>query len=186
MEMAIIRWQPALEVQSLQHEVNRLFGTLFDSPTGTGNGTGNVQLRRWIPAMDLVETDTDYVLRADLPGLSREDVKLEFEDGVLNVSGERTSEHDQRGEGYYRIERSSGRFSRSLTLPEGVDAQAIEAKFDNGVLEVRIPKPQQRKPQRVAITVAGQPATIEGAATPTIEQDSPDGAQTPDATPAAA
>ena len=158
--MALIRWEPAREINSLQSEMNRLFNTFFDTPTG-GAGTGGA--RRWLPAMDLVETDDHFVLRADLPGLSEEDVNVELEDNVLTVSGERKAEHESRKEGYYRIERASGSFQRSLTLPEGVNPEAIEASFDKGVLEVRIPKPEERKPRKVAISVgAGEQKTIEG------------------------
>ena len=88
------------------------------------------------------------MLIADLPGLSEEDVKIELEDRVLTVSGERKAEHATTKEGYRRVERASGSFSRSLTLPEGVDAEAVTASFDRGVLEIRIPKPEQRKPRK--------------------------------------
>jgi HSP20 family protein len=156
--MALVRWEPAREINSLQQEMNRLFSTFFDAPTA-GNGTS---ARRWIPAMDLVETDDHYVLMADLPGLSQDDIDLEFEGDVLTLSGERRSEHAERNEGYYRLERATGSFSRSLTLPEGVDPDAVEATFDKGVLTVRIPKPEQRKPKKVAIQVGDTPKTIEG------------------------
>ncbi|HTZ85552.1 MAG TPA: Hsp20/alpha crystallin family protein [Solirubrobacteraceae bacterium] len=156
--MAIIRWEPAREVGSLQQEVNRLFGTFFDTQTRTGNGS----LRRWIPAMDLVEEGEEYVLRADLPGLGEDDVNVELDDNVLTISGERSTEHSEQREGYRRIERASGSFSRSLTLPDGVDPESVKANFEHGVLEVRVPKPEQRKPRRVAIGVGGKPAAIEG------------------------
>jgi HSP20 family protein len=153
--MAIVRWEPLRELNSLQSEMNRLFNTVFDSPSGS---SGNV-LRRWMPAMDLVESDDHFVLRADLPGMSEDDVSIEFEDGTLTISGERKSEHEEREGGFHRVERAFGAFSRSLTLPQGVDADAVTANFDRGVLEVRIPKPEQRKPRR--ITIGGQEA-IEG------------------------
>jgi HSP20 family protein len=160
--MALIRWEPVRELNTIQNEMNRLFTTVFDTPLANG---GAAALRRWIPAMDLVETDDDFVLRADLPGLSEGDVSIELEDNVLTVSGERKSEHEERKEGYYRVERASGSFSRSLTLPEGVDPDSIKASFDKGVLEVRIPKPEERKPRKVAITVGGgAQKTIEGSA----------------------
>jgi HSP20 family protein len=163
--MALIRWEPARELTSLQSEMNRLFNTFFDTPAGQQGGNGG-SLRRWVPAMDLVETDDHFVLRADLPGLSEEDVNIELEDNVLTLSGERKSEHEERREGYYRVERSSGAFARSLTLPEGVDPDAVQASFDRGVLEVRIPKPEQRKPRKVAINVGGgQAPAIEGSET---------------------
>ncbi|HEY6398231.1 MAG TPA: Hsp20/alpha crystallin family protein [Solirubrobacteraceae bacterium] len=117
--------------------------------------------------MDLVESENEFVLRADLPGLSEGDVNIELEDTVLTISGRRKAEHEERKEGYYRVERASGSFSRSLTLPEGVDPAAVSAQFDKGVLEVRVPKPEQRKPRKVAISVGGgSQRTIEGAESP--------------------
>jgi len=160
--MALIRWEPARELQTIQQEMNRLFGTFFDAPLAA-SANGEVA-RRWIPAMDLTEGDHEFVLRADLPGVKESDVNIELEDNVLTVSGQRSSEREERKGGYYRLERASGGFSRSLTLPEGVDAQSVKADFDNGVLEVRIPKPEQRKPAKVAINVAGkQGEVVEGA-----------------------
>ena len=157
--MALIRWEPVRELNSIQSEMNRLFNSFFDTPTSNGGS----QVRRWIPAMDVVEIEGAFVLRADLPGLSDQDVNIEVEDNVLTVSGERKSEHEERKEGYYRVERASGSFRRSLTLPEGVDPESLSANFENGVLEIRIPKPEQRKPRKVAITVGGNAtASIEG------------------------
>ena len=157
--MALIRWEPARELQTIQQEMNRLFGSFFDGQSGVEVGG-----RRWVPATDLVEEGDHYVLRADLPGVGEDDVKVELEDNVLTVSGERKSEHEQRKNGYYRVERASGRFARSLTLPEGVDADSIKARFENGVLEVTIPKPPERKPRRVAIDVGEKSPVIEGSA----------------------
>jgi HSP20 family protein len=160
--MALIRWEPVRELSTIQSEMNRLFNTFFDAP----HGNGPTALRRWLPAMDLVETDDDFVLRADLPGLSEDDVNIEVEDNVLTISGERKAEHEERKEGYYRVERASGSFARSLTLPEGIDPERVRASFDKGVLEVRIPKPEQRKPRKVQISAGGGEAkTIEGSET---------------------
>jgi len=159
--MALVRWEPVRELTSLQNEMNRLFNTFFDTPT-TGNGGNGATLRRWIPPMDLVETDEHFVLKADLPGLDEGDVNIEVEDNVLTVSGERKAEHEDKREGYVRVERAYGSFRRSLTLPEGIDPEAVTASFEKGVLEVRIPKPEQRKPRKVAIQVGERPAAIEG------------------------
>jgi HSP20 family protein len=156
--MAIVRWEPVRELTTLQSEMNRLFNTFFDTPT-SGDGA---PARRWVPAMDLVEHDDHFVLTADLPGVTQEDVSIEVQADVLTISGERKTSQESSGTGYYRLERSTGAFSRTLTLPEGVDAEAVEASFANGVLEVRIPKPEQRKPRRVSISVGDAPATIEG------------------------
>jgi HSP20 family protein len=140
--------------------MNRLFNQAFDQPQGNGGA-----VRRWTPAMDLLETEDHFVLRADLPGMAEEDVTVELEDNVLTVSGERKSEHQDRSEGYYRVERAFGAFSRSLTLPKGIDPEAVTAAFERGVLEVRIPKPEERKPRKITISGVGEePTTIEGAA----------------------
>jgi HSP20 family protein len=144
--MALVRWDTGREVDTLQTEMNGVFDAFFGNRPGNG-GTA----RRWVPAMDLVEDKNDLVLRADLPGLSEDDVDIEVKDGVLTISGERKTEEKKEEEGYYRVERAFGRFSRSLTLPDGIDPEQVKAKFDNGVLEVRIPKPEERKPHRVSI-----------------------------------
>jgi HSP20 family protein len=151
--MALVRWDPGRELDTLQTDINRVFDTFF------GDRTAEDATRRWIPAMDLVETDDHLVLKADLPGLDEEDVNIEIKDGVLTVSGERRTEHEDSSNGYHRVERAYGRFSRSLSLPQGVDADQVQAEFDKGVLEVRIPKPAERKPHRVQIG-----ASVEGKA----------------------
>jgi HSP20 family protein len=153
--MALVRWEPVRELTSLQGEMNRLFNSFFDDNGDT--------VRRWAPAMDLMEVDDNLVLKADLPGLSEDDIRIEVQDHVLTVSGERRSEYEDKGEGYYRMERASGAFSRSVTLPEGIDADRIEASFDKGVLEVRIPKPEERKPRRISIAAGA--GDIEGTVT---------------------
>jgi HSP20 family protein len=145
--MAIVRWDPVRELDSFQTDMNRLFDGFF----GVRNGASGGGHRRWIPAMDLVETDEHLVLRADLPGLSEDDVEVEIKDGVLTVSGERKAEHEEKQEGYYRVERAFGSFTRSLSLPQGIDAGEVTAGFDRGVLEMRVPKPAERKPTRVQI-----------------------------------
>jgi HSP20 family protein len=160
--MALIRWEPVRELGTIQSEMNRLFNSFFDTPTHAG-----APLRRYVPAMDLVDTGDAFVLKADLPGLSESDVNIEVHDNVLTVSGERKSEHEDRKGAYYRVERSYGSFRRSLTLPEGVDPEAVTATFDKGVLQVTVPKPEQQAPRKVQITVGGastgEAQAIEGA-----------------------
>jgi HSP20 family protein len=145
--MAIVRWDPTREVDSLQNEVNRVFDAFF-------GGGASAPARRWVPAVDVVETDERLLLKMDLPGLDRDDVSIEIRDGVLTVSGQRRAEHEQKSEGYHRIERAFGTFSRSLSLPDGIEPDKVEANFDKGVLEIRVPKPEERKPHRVQIGAA--------------------------------
>jgi HSP20 family protein len=145
--MAIVRWEPFRDLS----ELNRLF-----APAAAQ--------RRWLPALDLVETADQFVLTADLPGLGEDDVKIEVEDRVLSISGERTRASEENKAGYRRVERAFGAFRRTLTLPEGVDGEAITASFDKGVLEISIPKPEQRKPRRITIGTGSKTVETESAA----------------------
>ena len=146
--------------QPFSRDVDRLFDAFF--------GGDREGARRWVPPMDLVEAEDHFLLKADLPGMGEDDVSIEVQDGTLTISGERKAEHESRERGWYRIERSHGSFSRSLTLPDGVDAEGISAEFDRGVLTVRIPKPEERKPRRVAIKAGshtnGDVPAVEGSA----------------------
>jgi HSP20 family protein len=142
-------------------EIDRVFDAFFGQTD---------QSRRWVPPMDLVEAEDHFVLKADLPGLGEGDVNIDLQDGTLTISGERRAEHEQEERGWYRIERAFGSFNRSLTLPDGIDPERIEASFSHGVLEVRIPKPEERKPRRISILSTsgngnGKPAAVEGTAT---------------------
>ncbi len=112
--MALIRWEPAREIAALPGDMNRLFNTFFETP-----GHGSTQGRHWVPAMDLLEESEHFVLRADLPGLDEEDVKVEVEGDTLTLSGERKVEHREEQEGYYRLERSTGAFRRTLQAARG-------------------------------------------------------------------
>ena len=146
-----------MKPEPFSQEFDRLFTRLFD--------TQNASPQRWVPAMDLTEAEDHFVLKADLPGLSEDDVSIEVQDNTLTISGERSAEHVQREKGWHRIERSFGRFSRALTLPDGVNPDGVSAEFDRGVLSVRIPKPEARQPRKIAIGAGGngQPA-VEGSA----------------------
>ena len=148
-----------MKPEPFTREIDRVFDAFF--------GQNEQQARRWVPPVDLVEAENHFVLKADLPGLSEEDVSIEVQDGALTISGERKAEHEERERGWYRIERAFGSFNRSLTLPDGVDPDGIQASFAHGVLEVRIPKPEQRKPRRIEISSKsgnGKPAAVEGSA----------------------
>src|SRR4051794_16330561 len=150
-----------MKPEPFSREIDRVFDAFFGQ---TDQG------RRWMPPVDLVEAEDHFVLKADLPGLGEGDVNIEVQDGTLTISGERKAEHEQREKGWYRIERSFGRFSRSLSLPDGVDPDRIQASFSHGVLEVRIPKPEERRPRRIEIassTGNGKPGAVEGSATET-------------------
>lgn len=154
--MTLVRWTPARHTdRSPQTEFDQLVEGFF-------GGAGLDRQRRWSPAIDLVETEESFIVRADLPGMSEQDIELELTDNVLRVSGERIAESEEKVEGYHRFERSSGRFARTLSLPQGVDSDSISASFDRGVLEITIPKPEERKPRRIAIGTGAEALEAEG------------------------
>jgi HSP20 family protein len=147
-----------MKPEPFSREVDRLFDAFFGQTEREG--------RRWVPPMDLIEAEDHFVLKADLPGLTEKDVSIEVQDGTLRIAGERKAEHEQTERGWYRIERAFGGFTRSLTLPDGINPDGISAEFKHGVLEVRIPKPEERKPRRIEIGAEGNgtPAAVEGTA----------------------
>lgn len=150
--MAIVRWDPFRELTALQNEVNRLMGRF---------GTEPVERQSWIPSIDVVETKEGIKFQAELAGMRPEDIHLEVEDNVLIISGERRFEHEVEEDKYYRIERRYGSFSRSIALPQGVLSENIEANYENGVLEVLVPKAEEAKPKRIDVAVKSAPKTVE-------------------------
>lgn len=147
--MAIVRWtnrQPwALwsPWKDLESQMNRILGEV-------GEAFGPVQ-QAWAPAVDFRESEEAYTLEADVPGLKKEDIRLEILEDRVTISGERKHEAEKEGEGYRRIERSSGRFERSFRIPEGFDAEGAEATFEDGVLRVTLPKREADKPRLVEV-----------------------------------
>lgn len=156
--MAVVRWEPFRELAALQSEMGRWMNQLAGTPAANGQGSS------WLPAVDAWETETELVLAFDLPGIPEEKIEVEVDDGILTVSGERERTHQADGERFYRYERRFGAFSRSVSLPAGVDEDAISAEYRDGVLEIRVRKPEEAQPKR--IRVGGRtPETIEGTAT---------------------
>jgi HSP20 family protein len=152
--MAVVRWEPFRELAALQNEMGRYMNQMWGSQhAGPGNGG------TWLPALDAWETDEEIVLALDLPGVSEDKVAIEVDDGVLTVSGERERTVEESSDRFSRFERRYGTFARSVTLPQGIRDDAIRADFKDGVLEVHVPKPEERKPKRIQIGATG---TIEG------------------------
>jgi len=148
--MALVRSNPNRSLSPTQSDFNRLFSSLFDTTTPVAAQLSR-SARQFVPALDVLDREDEYLVSVDLPGLSESDVKVEILDGTMTISGERTSSHEENKDGYRRVERASGSFTRKLTLPLGVDASAVKASFKNGVLEVLVPKPEAAKPQQVEI-----------------------------------
>ncbi|MBI2390371.1 MAG: Hsp20/alpha crystallin family protein [Deltaproteobacteria bacterium] len=149
-------------VGRMMEDMDRLFGN-FGFPSSTrsllapwGEGGLGAQMQAWSPELDVFERDGNLVVRADLPGLKPEDVQVNVEDDVLTLKGERKDERETRREGYYYCERSYGRFERQVALPRGLDPNSIDAKFDNGVLEISAPIPkEQTRGRRIDVKSSG-------------------------------
>jgi len=154
----LVRWEPFRDIAQLQGEMGRLFNGLLDSQSRSSQA--------WVPALDVWETDSELVYAFDLPGIEEDRISVELEDNVLTVSGERDRAEKTEGDRFYRYERRFGQFSRSVTLPQGVNEDEIKADYEAGVLEVRVPKPEEQKPKRIRIGGSEQTA-IEGKGTRT-------------------
>lgn len=145
--MAVIRWDPFRELGTLQDRMNRLFD---DVTRGGGNGEPT-STTAWSPAVDIVETENEIHVKAEVPGVSLGDIDLSLENNVLTLKGERKFEKESKDENYHRIERSYGSFSRSFSVPSSVDAASIKADYKEGVLTITLPKTQKAKPKQIAI-----------------------------------
>jgi len=148
--MNIVRWDPFRELEGIQARLNRMFG---DRPSRGIEGE-ELSFAEWAPAVDIQETEKEYVIKADLPEVKKEDVKVEFEDGVLTVEGERRQEKEEKGKTFHKIERGYGKFVRRFALPTEVDGTNVSAEFKDGVLNVHLPKSPNGKPKAIAVKVA--------------------------------
>jgi HSP20 family protein len=153
----VVRWQPLREAAAMQAELSRLMNGLFE---------GSVrQTQSWVPTLDVWETEDALVYAFDLPGIPQEQIAVEIEEDTLTVSATRERKEEPGDDRYRRFERRFGSFTRSVALPQGVSEEQVAASYRDGVLEIRVPKPELRKPRRIEIGVAGPEAqTIEGSA----------------------
>jgi HSP20 family protein len=147
--MALARWTPRGNLQSFQDEMNRMFDQFFRGGTGEEAGWG---VRTWAPPVDIYEIDDALILKAELPGVSKDDVSIEIHQNTLILRGQRKHEAEVKEEQYHRVERAYGTFQRSFMLPTLVDQERVQATYKDGVLELRLPKSEAAKPKRVAIT----------------------------------
>jgi len=146
--MNLVRWDPFRDFEGIQARLHRLFP---DVPARTEDES---LFGGWSPAVDIQETDNEFILKADLPDVKKDDVKVELEDGVLTVEGERRKEKEETGKRFHKIERAYGKFVRHFTLPTEVDGPNVKAEFKDGVLNVRLPKAVNAKPKAIDVKVA--------------------------------
>jgi HSP20 family protein len=156
----LVRWDPIREVAAMHSELSRLMNGLSEE-------NGRAPGQSWVPTLDVWETDDSVFYAYDLPGVPEDQITIEVEEGALTVSANRQREKRSGGERFQRFERRHGVFSRTVGLPQGVSEDSIEASYTNGVLEIRVPKPEQPKPKRISIggSSGSQAPTIEGKAT---------------------
>lgn len=145
------RWDPFREISSLQREMDRLFGHYFGRMRGVEEE--GLAAAAWSPAVDIYETDEKLVLKAELPGLKKEDIDIQVRDNTLTLKGEKKFEKEVKEENYHRVERAYGSFQRFFTLPSTIKQEGIEATFKDGILEISLPKAEEAKPKKVKIQV---------------------------------
>ena len=148
--MAIIRWDPFRNVATLQDRINRLFEDSFPRSRDIDE---NISMCDWKPSVDIYETEEGIVIKAELPGVNKEDVSVEVKNNILTLKGERFVDKEIDEDKYYRRERCFGTFHRTFTLQDTVLPDKIKAKFRNGVLEIEVPKPEEEKPRQISVNV---------------------------------
>lgn len=151
--MALIKWSPmrdlATEIFDLQREINRMFDRLFRG----FEEEEEFRVMKWTPMVDISETDDEYIVRAEVPGVSKDDLKITIKDNILTISGEKKQEKETKSENFHRIERVYGSFTRTFTLPGAVKVDKVEAKFKDGVLTIKLPKVEETKAKEIEVKV---------------------------------
>lgn len=153
--MSLVRWNPARELATwpsdlfgIQREMNRMFDGFF-----RGSGDEDYAISSWTPAVDIAEHDDEYLVKVELPGVNKDEVKLTLENNILTIRGEKKQEKETKKENYHRVERSYGSFQRSFTLPAAVKSDKIDASYKDGILTVSLPKAEEAKPKQIEVKV---------------------------------
>jgi len=143
----LMRWDPFKEISTLREEIDRLFDSFF------GRQTSMATEGFWVPAIDVEETDSDYIVKAELPGLKKDDIKIAVTEDTLTISGERKMEKEEKGKTYHRIEMNYGKFERTIRFPSEVNPEKAKASYKDGILTVTIPKSEKTKAKELEITI---------------------------------
>lgn len=149
--MALVRWDPFRELEEVSDRLNRMFAR--PAPRAA-NGKETMIVADWTPSVDISETEAEYQIKAEIPDVKKEDVKVTVEDGVLTIQGERKHEKEEKGKKYHRIERSYGSFVRTFSLPDVIEEEKVKAEFKDGVLNLHLPKSEKAKPKAIEVKVA--------------------------------
>ena len=147
----VTRWDPFKELEDVQSRLSTLFGR---TPVKKNEGGREaLTVAEWAPLVDITEDDKEYLVKAELPEVKKEDIKLSVDNDVLTITGERKFEKEEKGKKYHRVERSYGSYARSFTLPEDADAEKIAADYKDGLLAVHVPKTKQSKPKAIDVKI---------------------------------
>jgi len=146
--MDLMKWNHRRDVSEMQNRLHRFFDDGFFSPMMLND---DLSMGSWNPNVDIYDEDDKLVIKAELPGLDKKDVSVDVKDRILTLKGERKNEHEVKEERYFRREMSYGRFERSFVLPADVDPDKIKADFKDGLLTIEVPKPEERKPKKIAV-----------------------------------
>lgn len=148
----LTRWEPTRELEDLQNRLTNIFGRgLSRRPNG---GEEALTVAEWAPLVDIIEDDKQYIIKVELPGVTKDNLKVAVENGVLTITGERKLEKEEKNKKYHRIERAYGFFARSFTLPDVADTEHVQAEFKDGELKVHLPKSEKAKPKQIEVKVA--------------------------------
>lgn len=149
--MNLVKWDPFLELEDVSKHLNRIFGR---TPARIEPDRELLTMADWTPSVDISETDTAYMIKGEIPGVDRENVKVTIEDGMVTISGERKQEKEEKDKKFHRIERSYGSFMRSFRLPDNVDETAVKAEFKDGMINVTLPKSAKTKARSIDVAIS--------------------------------
>ncbi|MGA7594271.1 MAG: Hsp20/alpha crystallin family protein [Gallionella sp.] len=149
--MSLVKWDPFVELEDVSKQLNRIFGRF---PARTEPVRELLATADWAPSVDITETDAAYLIQGEIPGVNKEDVRINIEDGLLTISGERKQEKEEKNRKFHRIERAYGSFMRSFRLPDNIDEEAVKAEFKDGMLNVSLPKTTQPRNKTIKVSVS--------------------------------
>lgn len=148
----LTRWNPIKEIEEMEKRLSAMLGR--PAPAAGGDKKEAITVAEWSPLVDISEDEKEYTIKAELPDVKKEDIKLNVHDDVLTITGERKYEKEEKGKKYHRIERAYGSFMRSFTLPEDADGSKVAAEYKDGLLKVHLPKSEKAKPKAIEVKVS--------------------------------
>jgi HSP20 family protein len=149
--MNLVKWDPFRELEDVSSRLNRIFGK---PGIRTESDNAMLAVADWMPSVDISETDNAYLIKGEIPGVKKEDVKVTIQDGMLTIQGERKQEKEEKGKKFHRVECSYGSFERSFRVPDDADEAAVKAEFKDGMLNVTLPKSEKAKPKSINVSVS--------------------------------